>query len=255
LSSRGPWGFKAAIYHLELSFSLKPGPSLLVLRVGFIISLMVFSESVKFVWEGGFPQLKFYDRMGKELSWSEAIKKMQGRVVAWVDDLFLFLLTLKGNCPFWVLRKNCYQLAGLKIGKGSKIHMWARFFAPRGIKIGQDSVIGDHVFLDGRGGLTIGDHVDIASQVLIYSSEHDVQSEDLHPIEEPVVIGDYVFIGPRAIILPGITIGKGAVVAAGAVVTKDVPAKAIVGGVPAQVIGERKIKEFNYRLGRSRLFQ
>jgi acetyltransferase-like isoleucine patch superfamily enzyme len=235
--------------------SLRAGWSLLVLRVGFIISLMVFSESVKLAWEQGFPQLKFYDRMGKELSWSEARKKIWGRVGAWVEDLILFLLTLKGNCPFWILRKNCYQLAGLKIGKGSKIHMWARFFAPEGIKIGQGSIIGDHVFLDGRGGLTIGDHVDIASQVLIYTSEHDVQSEDLRPTEEPVVIGDYVFIGPRVVVLPGVTIGKGAVVAAGAVVTKDVPAKAIVGGVPAQVIGERKIKEFKYWLGRSRLFQ
>jgi maltose O-acetyltransferase len=69
------------------------------------------------------------------------------------------------------------------------------------------------------------------------------------------VIKDYVFIGPRAIILPGVTIGQGAVVAAGAVVTKDIPAKTIVGGVPAAVIGERKIEKLDYKLGRFRLFQ
>ena len=68
-------------------------------------------------------------------------------------------------------------------------------------------------------------------------------------------IGDYVFIGPRAIILPGVKIGRGAVVAAGAVVTKDVPEKTIVAGVPAETIGERRVKEFNYRLGRARLWQ
>lgn len=193
--------------------------------------------------------------MGRELSNDEVRRKMVSRFFAWWDDLLLFLLTLKGHCPFWILRKVCYQLAGLRIGGGSKIHMWARFFAPGGIKIGQGSLIGDHVFLDGRGGLTIGNNVDIASQVLIYTSEHDVQSEDMRPVEEPVVIEDYVFVGPRAIILPGVTVGKGAVVAAGAVVTKDVAPKTIVGGVPAQVIGERRIKEFKYRLGRSRLFQ
>lgn len=54
-----------------------------------------------------------------------------------------------------------------------------------------------------------------------------------------VTIGNDVWIGHGAIILPGRTIGDGAVVAAGAVVTKDVPAYAIVAGVPARVVKER----------------
>ncbi|MDN5344668.1 MAG: heptaprenylglycerol acetyltransferase [Clostridia bacterium] len=53
----------------------------------------------------------------------------------------------------------------------------------------------------------------------------------------PVEIGAWVLIGANATILPGIRIGDGAIVAAGAVVTRDVPAGAIVGGVPARVIG------------------
>jgi len=77
----------------------------------------------------------------------------------------------------------------------------------------------------------------------------------MRPIEEKVVIEDYVFIGPRAIILPGVTIGKGAVVAAGAVVTKDVPAGMIAAGIPAKEIAKREVKDFHYRLGRPRLFQ
>lgn len=133
--------------------------------------------------------------------------------------------------------------------------MGARFFLPINITIGEDTVIGDHVFLDGRGKLTIGNHVDITSQVLIYNSEHDINSEDFDPIEESVEIEDYVFIGPRAIILPGVKVGKGAVVGAGAVVTKDVAPFKIVGGVPAKEIGERKNKNPHYNLGRARLFQ
>src|SRR3990167_1266975 len=103
--------------------------------------------------------------------------------------------------------------------------------------------------------INIGSHVDIASDVMIYNSEHDINSDDFHAILGPVEIGDYVFIGPRAIILPGVKIGKGAVIAAGAVVTKDVGEFKIVGGVPAQVIGERNLKDPHYKLGRARWFQ
>jgi maltose O-acetyltransferase len=143
----------------------------------------------------------------------------------------------------------------MKIGRRSTIHMWANFFQPKNIKIGEGSIVGDHVFLDGRAKLTIGSHVDIASHVSIYNSEHDIEAEDFSAREEFVEIDDYVFIGPRAIILPGVKVGKGAIIAAGAVVSKDVPDFMIMGGVPAKTIGERKNKNLKYRLGRARLFQ
>ena len=137
----------------------------------------------------------------------------------------------------------------------STIHMGANFFKPSGVSIGLDTIIGDNCFLDGRASLTIGNHVDIASQVLIYNDEHDINSETFGNSFGSVTIKDYVFIGPRAIILPGVTIGKGAIVAAGAVVTKDIPDYEIWGGVPAKKISERKIKNLNYTLGRPMLFQ
>jgi maltose O-acetyltransferase len=133
--------------------------------------------------------------------------------------------------------------------------MWANFYDPENITIGEDTIIGDHAFLDGRDRIKIGSHTDIASSIMIYNSEHDLSSPDFGAILAPVEISDYVFIGPRVIIMPGVTIGKGAVVAGGAVVTKDVPDFTIVGGVPAKVIGERKNQNPNYRLGRARLFQ
>ena len=139
--------------------------------------------------------------------------------------------------------------------------MGARIYYPRGITIGADTIVGEKVTLDGRGQLPhsrgkiiIGSHTDIGSEVMIWTSEHNLNSPNWEAIEAPVVIGDYCFIGPRAIILPGVSIGKGAVVAAGAVVTKDVPAMAIVAGVKAKIIGQRS-GQLNYQLGRARLFQ
>jgi maltose O-acetyltransferase len=94
---------------------------------------------------------------------------------------------------------------------------------------------------------------------MIYNAEHNISEEDFADVEksvkEPVVIEDYVFIGPRAIILPGVTLKKGAVVGAGAVVTKDVEEFKIVGGVPAREIGERQNKNPNYKLGRAAWFR
>lgn len=197
----------------------------------------------------------FHDRMGKDLSVSEALPKIFNRFYNWFLDFKLMILRLVGHVPSHIFRKFCYRVAGMKIGKKSTIHMGGNFFNPKGISIGQGTIVGDRVFLDGRAPLKIGNHVSVASQVLIYNSEHDIHREDMQAVEEPVVIEDYVFIGPRAVILPGITIGKGAVVAAAAVVTHDVKPGKIVAGIPAKEIGERKIKDYNYRLGRFRLFQ
>ncbi len=197
----------------------------------------------------------FKDRTGRSLTLGQALPKVLNRFYNYFLDLELMILRWVSHIPSHFVRKFFYIMAGMKIGRGSVIHMWANFFEPNGIIIGEDTIVGDHAFLDGRASLYIGNHTDIASSVMIYNSEHDLENEDFSAREEPVQIGDYVFIGPRAIILPGVKIGKGAVVAAGAVVTKDVPDFAIVGGVPAKVIGERKNKNPNYKLGRARLFQ
>lgn len=189
--------------------------------------------------------------------------KIRRRLTAiYLEAVTGFLWWIVGYLPFHTCRKFFYRLFGMKLGRGSTLHMMGRVYDPRHIKIGQDTLIGERVTLDGRrqlpnsqGGLEIGSHVDIASEVMIWTSEHDLHDPNMRAIEEKVIIEDYVFIGPRAIILPGVKIGRGAAVGAGAVVTKDVEPGTIVGGVPAKIIGRRDIRHYNYRLGRPRLFQ
>ncbi|PIP63114.1 acetyltransferase [Candidatus Roizmanbacteria bacterium CG22_combo_CG10-13_8_21_14_all_35_9] len=197
----------------------------------------------------------FKDRTGKILTLEEFFSKVINRVKNIFLEFGVFLLHLVGYIPSHCFRRFCYRLARIKIGKGSTIHTKTRFYNPRNIIIGEDTIVGEGAVLDGRARLIIGSHVDIASEVMIYNSQHDIENENFTAVDKPVVIEDYVFIGPRAIILPGVTIGKGAIVAAGAVVTKDVPPYAIVGGVPAKIIGERKNKNLHYKLGRARWFR
>jgi maltose O-acetyltransferase len=183
---------------------------------------------------------------------SKAVNRL--KTIGW--EFSLYLLRLIGFIPSHTLRNFFYIIFGIKMPLfGSVIHMGANFFFPPGIKIGMDSIIGTGAFLDGRGDLNIGSHVSLATDVMIYTDEHQINSETYGNDFGPVTIEDYVFIGPRAIILPGVTVGRGAVVAAGAVVTKNIPASEIWGGVPSKKIGDRKVKQFSYRLGRPMLFQ
>lgn len=199
--------------------------------------------------------IHFVDKHCHKLTLKTALNKILSRIYHWYLDFKLFILFWVGWLPSHLIRNSIFRLSGIKLGKGSTIHTGARFFQPKNISIGKGSIIGYRCFLDGRGSLKIGSHTDIASEVMIYNSQHDIHDPDMIATTESVHIDDYVFIGPRVIILPGVTIGKGAVVAAGAVVTKNVPKKTIVAGIPAKPIGKRQLDKLNYRLGRPRLFQ
>lgn len=152
----------------------------------------------------------------------------------------IWLTTLVGYLPSHRVRLFYYRaVCRMRIGHGSTLHWQARFFGPEGIRIGDNTLIGNNAFLDGRGGLTIGDCVQTASEVAIYTMQHDIDDPWFGAVAKPVVIEDYVYLGPRVIVLPGVRVGRGAVAAAGAVVTKDVPPFAMVAGVPAKFVRER----------------
>lgn len=195
------------------------------------------------------------DKNGVALSSQEILFKLIKRLESILQELGVFVLHVIGNFPSHHVRRFFYRMSGMKIGNGSVIHTGARFYDPSGIKLGSDSIIGENAVLDGRGHVLIGDHVDIASEVMIYNCEHDINDENFKAKCSPVIIGNHVFIGPRAIILPGVIIGDGAIIAAGAVVTKEVAPFKVVGGVPAREIADRHLKKPSYRLGRARWFR
>ena len=140
------------------------------------------------------------------------------------------------------------------------------FFAPwptrsylqraRGVKIGKDVFLGSLVVLDDTYPeyITVEDHVQVSAGAKIVthdSSFHNAFGGRLPIYIGPVVIKQYAYIGSGALILPGVTIGEKAIVGAGAVVTSDVPARAVVVGVPARVIGtiDEKVERFLSRRG------
>ncbi|MDO4910834.1 MAG: sugar O-acetyltransferase [Corynebacterium sp.] len=123
-----------------------------------------------------------------------------------LDEAFSLFPTFNSDCG-----------ANIHIGKGVFINSGCKF---------QDT-----------GGLYIGDGCAIGHNVVIATLNHDQDPASRGAVSPlPVRLGRNVWVGANATILPGVTIGDGAIIAAGAVVSKDVPARTIVGGVPAKVI-------------------
>lgn len=195
------------------------------------------------------------DKNGRQLSSSEVFIKIFNRLKSYLTDFWLMILNFIAIVPSHSVRNFFYRISGLTLGRKSYIHYGARFYELGNISIGQGTIIGDHAFIDGRDKVKIGNNVDIASEIRIYNSEHDINDENFTATVSPVTIEDFVFIGPRVTILPGVTIHKGAVIAAGSVVVKDVEESTLVGGVPAKFIKTREISDYHYKLGRPRLFQ
>ena len=152
------------------------------------------------------------------------------------------------NFPSHRLRKFIIKRFGLRFGSNTNFLMGVEIKNPKNIFIGNQCVINKRVLLDGRGArLIIGNNVDIAQDVNIWTLSHDPYCDHHSTIGKEVKIDDYVWIASRATILPGVKIGKGAIIAVGSVVTKDVNSMDIVGGNPAKKIGTRSSK-LDYQL-------
>ena len=112
------------------------------------------------------------------------------------------------------------------------------------ILIGASTYINRYTMIDASESISIGANCMIGP--FCYITDHDHGMQPGVPVNEqpligsPVAIEDDVWMGAHVTVLKGVTIHRGAVIGAGAVVTKNVPADAIVAGVPARVIGQRK---------------
>ena len=160
-----------------------------------------------------------------------------------------FCLSLVMWIPCHPLRRLFCKILFHRFDMSSAICRDVDIRSPYRISIGKGSIINKRCLIDGRGGdVIIGNHVDIAQEVNIWTEQHDYNSPSYAAIGKSVIIEDYVWIASRATVLPGVKIGEGAVVASCAVVTKDVPPYSVVAGVPAKIISRRNCQNLSYKL-------
>lgn len=141
------------------------------------------------------------------------------------------------------LRHLILNLLGANLGPG--VLIYRNVLVLGNVSIGANSSISNNSSLNGaQAGITIGTQVMIAPGCCIVAFDHGTALSagpmiQQALVEAPVVIGNDVWIGANCTITAGVTIGTGAVVAANSVVINDVPAEAIVGGVPARLLRMR----------------
>ena len=134
---------------------------------------------------------------------------------------------------------------GRRIEAGPRCAFAAGVFVHGPVTLGADVSVNPHVTLEGgTAGIEVGDGTRIATGARLFAFDHGMDPD--RPIRDQptrsrgIRIGADVWIGANAGITDGVTVGDHAVVAMGAVVTHDVPAWAVVGGVPARVLGDRR---------------
>jgi len=127
-------------------------------------------------------------------------------------------------------------------GKNLQIAKNVTFLNPFGIHFGNDIYIATGCWLDGFGGLTIEDEVELSPYVVITTSSHCFKDNSVRfggSRTAPVTIGKGSWLASHVVVAAGTSVGPGTIIAANAVVTKDISANVFAAGVPAAVKGPR----------------
>lgn len=129
---------------------------------------------------------------------------------------------------------HCYRKGKITIGNYNWFSLRSQLISCTGISIGSYCLFARDVYISDTNEHPVDP--DIRRKDLIQFLEGGKAPDRYLADSSPVVIGNDVWVGERAIILKGVQVGNGAIISAGAVVVKDVPAYAIVAGNPARVV-------------------
>ncbi len=159
--------------------------------------------------------------------------------------VFTILMVVFRALVFPQLRAPFLRLLGARIGKNVVIHPVSFFNLYRlgfpGLSIGHSCFLGTECLIDLAEAVALEDDVTLAERVTILT--HRNVGYQTHPLQglfppesREVIIRSGSFIGANVTVLPGVEIGGRSFVAAGSVVTKDVPPRVLVAGVPARKV-------------------
>lgn len=159
-----------------------------------------------------------------------------------VDLGYIVMNGLINKIPAWWLRRIFYRILGMQIGKNVRIGIGTIVIYPSNIKIGDNSIINEYCFLDGRGTLDIGKNASISIYSKLISASHKLNDDFFEYQYHPIKIEDYAFIGAGSIVLEDSILKRGCCIGAGAVAKGIYEEDSIYVGNPAKKILNRNSK-------------
>lgn len=135
------------------------------------------------------------------------------------------------------------SLFGARIGQGVVLKPSINIKYPWHIEIGDNTWIGEGVWLDSLGQIKIGRNCCISQGVYFCTGNHDWADPAFGLIIKPITVEDGAWVGARATVLPGVTLGSHSILSACSSVSKDTEPNMIYIGNPAQPVKARKIRE------------
>lgn len=146
-----------------------------------------------------------------------------------------------GLFPFYGIKVFLLRLFGAVVGKGVLIKPCVNIKYPWLLQIGDHCWVGEGVWIDNLGMVTIGAHVCLSQGAYLLTGNHDYKKEGFDLLVKPILLEDGVWIGARSIVCPGVTCKTHAVLSAGSTLSNDMEAYGIYRGNPAQKIAERRM--------------
>lgn len=182
--------------------------------------------------------LRGYLKTGKKVFVGKSVKILNPRNIVFGKSVTIDKCTmLDGYSYEKIILGNC-----VKIGAFSKLTSTSHFSKyGKGLKMGNNSAIGDYTHFGAAGGIEIGDDVIMGSYISFHSENHNFSDTTKLIREQGVTskgikLGNNIWVGAKVTFLDGCVVGNNSVVAAGAVVNGIFPDNVVIGGVPAKVL-------------------
>lgn len=144
--------------------------------------------------------------------------------------------------PFGSLRKFILRLFGAKIGKGVILKHRVNVKFPWNLEIGDYSWVGESVWIENQGKVSIGKHCCLSQGAVLMTGNHNYKKPTFDLIVKPIVLEDGVWIGAGAMLTQGVTAHSHAVLGVNSVANKDLEAYTIYGGNPCIALRKREME-------------
>jgi putative colanic acid biosynthesis acetyltransferase WcaF len=160
------------------------------------------------------------------------------RLIWYFINAFVFN---SGIFPVYGLKRSLLRLFGARIGKGVLIKPYVNIKYPWFLEVGDYTWVGEKVWIDNLGQITIGSNVCISQGAYLLTGNHDYKSSSFGLMVKGIIIEDGAWIGAKSTVCPGVTCKSHSLLSVGSIATKDLEEYTIYQGNPAVKVKGRNV--------------